>query len=70
MTEDYKEFIQIKIANGPTQGTETIMFLPKMDVLWNVRGDFLQVLSRGKLQKELRKLCVGFQRQQQHNLYL
>ena len=33
LTEDYKEFIQIKNANGPTQGTKTIMILPKMDVL-------------------------------------
>ena len=37
MTVDYKESIQIKITSGPTQGTTTIMILPKMDVLWNVR---------------------------------
>ncbi|MRN41070.1 MAG: hypothetical protein FIO02_08520 [Nitrosopumilales archaeon] len=37
MTEDIKESIQIKITSGPTQGTKTIMILPKMDVLWNVR---------------------------------
>jgi hypothetical protein len=37
VTEDYKESIRIKITSGPTQGTKTIMILPKMDVLWNVR---------------------------------
>ena len=37
LTEDYKEFIQIKITSGPNQGTKTIMSLPKMGVLWNVK---------------------------------
>ena len=37
VTEDYEEFVQIKITSGPTQETKTIMILPKMDVLWNVR---------------------------------
>jgi hypothetical protein len=37
VTEDYKEFIQIKIASGLAQGITTIMILPKKVVPWNVR---------------------------------